>query len=112
MATAVASRRPASALLYCPNRRDRYSRHLGLLLLVTRTEYSCTTLYNRGRLVSENTRYRKAVNSGNLPCTTKEVIADFFSPSARRTPLLLRTHHSSNSLAHSSSCGLSSILSN
>src|SRR5215212_1266667 len=42
--TTEASQRPSPAT-FCPiSLRDRHSRHLGLLPLVTWVEYSCTTL--------------------------------------------------------------------
>jgi hypothetical protein len=36
-----------------PSRQDRYSCHLGLLQLVTRSEYSCRSLHNQGGVVSK-----------------------------------------------------------
>src|SRR4051812_42947001 len=47
-ATPTVSRRTPSGLLRPLNRQDWYSCHLGLLALVTRAEYSCTTLHERG----------------------------------------------------------------
>jgi hypothetical protein len=42
----VSPQRSPSGAFYLQIRRDRYSRHLGLLQLVTRVEYSCTVLHN------------------------------------------------------------------
>ena len=53
MVTIAASRRSPSGVFCPPIWRYRYFRHLGLLPLVTRTEYSCTTLHKLGRGVSE-----------------------------------------------------------
>jgi hypothetical protein len=66
MATTAASCCPSSAAFCPPILRDRYFCHLSLLPLVTWTEYSCKTLHEIGRAVSENTLLLgSSVNRGN-----------------------------------------------
>jgi Phosphate-starvation-inducible E family len=54
-------------VVYLPNRRDRYYRHLDLLPLVTQAEYSCRSLHNSGAWFPRRPLLGSSVNRGRPP---------------------------------------------